>query len=98
MISIICVWIIFTFIFLGLSIYHFVLSKKKVAELNKTTMSSGRVEILGLDINKFANGVNSFVDDYNASTTKQNRIAAAGYLLAALVAIFSLVLGIVSNT
>ncbi len=61
-------------------------------------MSSGDVEILGLNIRKFVNDVNSFVDGYNDSTARQNRYAAFGYLLAAVVAIFSMVLGIISKT
>ncbi|MCJ7613600.1 hypothetical protein MUO71_02380 [Candidatus Bathyarchaeota archaeon] len=98
MTSISCVWIIFTLVFLGLSIFHFIESKRKVAEFNKTTIPSGDVEILGLNIRKFVNDVNSFVDGYNASTTRQNRYAAVGYLLAAVVAIFSMVLGIINKT
>ena len=97
MISISCVWLIFAFIFLGLSVFHFIRARKKVAELNEITMASGTIKVLGLDIRKFVNGVNSFVANYNKSTSKQNLFAGFGYLLAGLVAIFSMVLGLISK-
>lgn len=103
MTSISCVWIIFTLVFLGLSISHFVESKKNVSKFQVTKRaSSGKIQVLGLGIDEpltdFVEGVNSFVDSYNASTTRQNRYAAFGYLLAAVVAVFSMALGIISKT
>lgn len=98
MISISCVWLIFTIIFFGLSVFHFINAGKKVAELNEITMASGKIEMLGLDIRKFVNGVNSFVANYNKSTSNQNLFAGFGYLLAGLVAIFSIVLELISKT
>lgn len=103
--SISWIWIIFTFIFLGLSIFHFIQSGNKVAQfqISKRPLDDmGRAKILGADIDKplkdFAKDFNSFVDNYNKSTSIQNLIACIGYLIASFVSIFSMVLVLKSKT
>lgn len=95
-----CVWLIFTLIFIGLSIFHFIESKRKVAPFQVTKRSLDGVVTIGnegFDIDKplenFAKDFNKYLQNYNSSVSRQNLFAGFGYLLAALVAIFSMVLG-----
>lgn len=97
--SISWIWLIFTFIFVGLSCFHFIQSSNKIAsfKLAKKT-PGGTIKFFGEDkdepLNEFIRSVNSFVDNYNKSTSIQNLIAGAGYLVASFVSIFSMVLAI----
>lgn len=103
--SISCVWLIFTLIFIGLSIFHFIESKRKVApfQVSKRPLDGVvTIETGGSDIDKplkdFAKDFNKYLYYYNSSVSRQNLFAGFGYLLAALVAIFSMVLGLISKT
>jgi len=98
------IWIIFVLVFLGLSIFHFIQSGKKVThfKVSERPLTQLTVDIAGADIDKplkdFVNDFNSYIDNYNKLTAKQNRIAAFGYLLASIVAIFSLILVLINKT
>lgn len=95
--STIWVWIIFVFIFFGLSCFHFIQSGKKMNKFQapeRPLSDMGHITILGSDIDKplgnFIEGFNSYVDKYNKTSSSQNILAALGYLAAALTAFFSM--------
>ena len=102
--AVIIIWIIFALVFLGLSIFHFVQSGKRITQfqVSERPLIQGKVIVKGADIDKplkdFVNDFNSYIDNYNKLTAKQNRIAAFGYLLASIVAIFSLILVLINKT
>lgn len=99
------IWLIFTLIFLGLSIFHFVMSGKKVVQFQVTKRpldASVTIKTAGSGLDQpltdFAKDFNKYLDGYNKSTAWQNRFAAFGYLVAAAIAIFSMVLELKSKT
>ena len=90
------IWGIFTLIFLVLGSLHWRWSYRNVAHLQiKQSLPSGvevHIEMAGINFVQFADNFNSYIDDYNQSTKKQNRFQAFGYWVASLTAIVSLVL------
>jgi len=105
MTSISWIWLIFTIIFLGLSIFHFIKSRKKVAKFQLTERpgsESSRVIVQGLDIDKpledFTKDFNKYLDNYNKSTSRQNLLASFGYFAAATVAFISMLIELKCKT
>ena len=93
------IWIFFTLIFIMLSIIHFIKSGKKVSKFQaKGRPMDGNViiKVAGSELDEplrnFVADFNSYIDSYNNSTSIQNRMAAFGYIAAALVALLSLFL------
>ncbi len=98
------VWLIFALLFFILAYYHWRASKKifppfqppeipywKPTQPGAIPVNTG---IADADIKKafddFGGGFNSYIDDYNKSSRRQNTMQACGYLLASLTAIFSI--------
>jgi len=82
-----------------LSIIHFIKSGKKVSKFQaKGRPMDGNViiKVAGSELDEplrnFVADFNSYIDSYNNSTSIQNRMAAFGYIAAALVALLSLFL------
>lgn len=92
------IWIIFIIIFFILAIFHFKQAGKKINkfEVTKRPMRNGTVKIAGLDVDtpleNFAEDFNSYINNYNKLTKRQNIIQGIGYLIAMLVALFSMIL------
>jgi len=93
------IWLIFTIIFLGLSISHFIQSRKKVAKFQVTERpgsGSSQVKIQGLEtddpLRDFANDFNNYLDTYNKSTFLQNLHACIGYFAAAVIAFIAMLI------
>ena len=92
------IWLVFAIIFLCLSGVHFFQLGKKIApfQVSQRPLAQVTVKIAGADVDKplndFAEEFNKYLDSYNKSTSKQNRIAGIGYLVASIVSIFSMVL------
>ena len=93
------IWIIFTLIFIILSIFHFIKSGKKISKFQvreRPLSDIGTIKVLGSDVDEplrsFANDLNSYIDSYNNSTSMQNRIAAFSYIIAAIIAFLSFLL------
>ena len=96
------IWLIFALLFLFLAYYHWRLSKKifppfqppKIPYWEPTSGIPVNTGIADADIKKafdnFRDGFNSYINNYNKSSRRQNRIQACGYLLASLTAIFSI--------
>ncbi len=96
------IWLIFALLFLILACYHWRASKKNfppfhLPEIPYWKPTSGipvNTGILDADIKKtfdnFGDGFNSYIDEYNKSSGRQNKMQACGYLLASLTAIFSI--------
>ena len=94
-----CIWLFFTFVFVTLSIFHFIKSGKKVSKFQfkgRPMASSGSMTVLGADLDEplknFVEDLNSYIKNYNNSTSLQNRLAAFGYIAAAIIAFVSLLL------
>jgi len=93
------IWLIFVLLFISLGFFHLNASRKSISPFQLSERPFDKyvsAEIAGADIDKplkdFARDFNSYLGDYNKSSRKQNRIAASGYFLALLTAIFSMVL------
>ena len=96
------IWLIFALFFGLLAYYHWRLSKKffpqfQPPEIPYWEPTEGipiNTGILDRDIKKafddFSDGFNSYIKDYNESSARQNRAQAGGYLIASIMAIFSL--------
>ena len=98
------IWLIFALFFLLCAYYHWQLSKNifppfQLPEIpyweptgdNVVAVNTG---IADADIKKafdnFRDGFNSYIDDYNKSSSRQNKVQAYGYLIASFAAIFSI--------
>jgi len=91
------IWVIFAVFFGILSCSHFKASKTRVPPFELTTRPDagiGQAQILGADVDQiitdFAADFNRYLSTENEASTKGHRLAAGGYLLAALTALFSL--------
>ena len=93
-----CIWIIFTLIFISLAIFHFIESGKEISKfkISERPMRGVTIKIKGLELDEplinFITDFNSYIDNYNNSTSRQNRIAAFSFIVAALIALLSLFL------
>jgi len=90
------IWLIFAFLFLVLGCFHWRASGKIIPPFQVSGRPLDRqvtVKIAGADIDKplkdFAHDFNSYLDHYNKSSRRQNRIQAVGYFLASATALFS---------
>lgn len=100
------IWLIFALLFLYLAHYHWRVSKNifppfQLPEIPYWKPTRGipvNTGILDADIKKafdnFRDGFNSYIDDYNKSSGRQNKVQACGYLIASFAAIFSIFLTI----
>jgi hypothetical protein len=100
------IWLIFTISFLVLACFHWRASKKIIPPFQMSKRpynlpSSGvqvTINVAGADIDKpledFVGDFNSYLNYYNKSFRRQNRIQALGYLLASLTAVVSIFLTI----
>ncbi len=89
------IWLIFVIIFASFGIYHFIESTKDIPsiklELKKPVIGSVVGVSTGIGaVKKFAKEMSEYVDNYNKSSKRQNRIAALGYFAAALTALVSM--------
>ncbi len=93
------IWIVFTLIFIMLSIFHFINSGIKVSKFQVRGRPMGGnviMRIAGSELDEplrnFVADINSYIKSYNKSTSIQNRVAAFGYTIAALIAFLSFLL------
>jgi len=100
------IWLIFAALFITLAYFHWMASKKiipsfQISKRPYMQPSSGIqviAKVAGADIDKpledFVSDFNSYLDDYNKSSSRQHKIQAAGYCVASATAVFSFVLTI----
>jgi len=93
------IWLIFSILFLILGCFHWKASRKSIPPFQvseRPLAKQASVGILGADVDKplrdFAHDFNSYLDHYNKSSRRQNRIGACGYFLASAAALFSMFL------
>jgi hypothetical protein len=96
------IWFVFALIFSGLGVYHFGAASASISQFNIEDMQYGKgsVELekpsTGVDIEarlrKFYVDLNKYITTYNKSTRQQNVIAGIGYIVAAVTAIFAMVI------
>ena len=98
-INVFIIWFIFTILFFTLGFYHWNISKLTISHFKISERLYEEIittKVSGTDIDQpirdFVVDFNSYIDERNETSRKQNRIAALGYLGAALTAIFSMVL------
>jgi len=85
------IWIIFSFIFLCLTIFHFYRSAKKIEKpRNKAEIKTFNGVNLG--IHEFIEDFLKYLDTYDRDNRNQNLAAGFGYLLATITAIISIFL------
>ena len=81
-------WIIFSLIFLFLSLFHFVQSFKKIVKPeNKAKVKS--INGINLGISEFINDFGKYIDDLNTQSKIINIITAVGYFAAFLTSLIS---------
>lgn len=81
-------WIIFCIIFLGLSLFHFYLSRKKI----KTFESKAKIKSfngMNLGIAEFIEDFNNYVEKQNEQNKRINIATSVGYLAAFLTSVYS---------
>ena len=87
------IWLVLAILFISLGFFHLNASRKSVSPFQPSEEYAGLdIKLVGISIKSFVCELNSYIDHYNESTRRQNRIAAFGYFLASLTAIFSMVL------
>ena len=90
--SIFFIWLIFVCLFGYQAIWHY---KKVGKSFPLFTTEGGKVAAInGIQttenaFRKFVVDVNEYIKNYNESSSSQNKMAASGYFLAALTALFS---------
>jgi len=95
------IWLIFAALFLVLGVWH--LSESKSAtppfELTERAYAElGTVNMLGSDVDEkiedFVDDFNEYLSDQNKASKKVNQLAAFGFFVAALTALFSMFLAV----
>ena len=100
MIYLAIIWLVFATIFLALGCYHWTMASKSISHLQvKQLMPQGmkvQITMAGIDFTEFVDKFNRYIDYYNQTSKKQNKVQAIGYWVASIIAVFSFVLVIVS--
>ena len=93
-------WFVFAAVFLVLGLFHWKMAGKSISHLQvNQLMPQGitvQITMAGIDFNEFVDKFNRYIDYYNQTSKKQNKVQAIGYWLASIIAVFSFVLVIVS--
>ena len=90
------IWIIISFIFLSLAIYHFRISNSSIShfKLSERPAKNVQISLAGADVDKpirvFVADFNTFIDDLNKSNSRQNNISALSYFIAFITSLFSI--------
>lgn len=87
------IWIIFAALFLVLAVFHWHAALQDMPHLSAKP-TSGIVKIDGVPIaksgfEKFVHEFNSFIDQQNTSSRRQNTVAVIGYMVAFVTAVLS---------
>lgn len=87
------IWLVLAILFLILGSFHLNVSRKSVSPFQPSEEYTGiDIKLVGISTKGFVREFNSYLDHYNESTRRQNRIAAFGYFLASVTAFFSMYL------
>ncbi len=95
-------WFVFAAIFLALGCFHWKIAGKSISHLQVSANQQRRsgikasIQLVGIDFVEFVDKFNSYINYYNQTSKKQNRIQAIGYWVASLIAVFSFVLVMIS--
>lgn len=95
-------WFVFAIVFFVLGLFHWKMIGKSISylQVSQTKLSQSgikaQIHLVGIDFNEFVEKFNRYIDYYNQTSKKQNKVQAIGYLVASLIAVFSFVLVIVS--
>lgn len=93
-------WFVFAVVFLALGLFHWKMASKSISHLQvKQLMPQGmkvQITMAGIDFTEFVDKFNRYIDYYNQTSKKQNKVQAIGYWVASIIAVFSFVLVIVS--
>ena len=86
------IWLIFTFIFISLAIYHFYQAKFIIRRIeSKAGVKS--VNGVNLGIGEFISEFNGYIDKQNISNRRINIIQGIGYIGASATALLSFFIG-----
>ena len=98
-------WLIFALLFLVLAYHHWRASKNtfprlKLPEIPLWELSPGAIRVntgirdedMKAAFSNLEQGINSYIDNYNKTSARQNVAQAIGYVLASLTAIVSMFL------
>ena len=96
------IWFVFVLIFSGLGVYHFGAASASISLFNIEEMQHRKESVelekpsTGVDVDKrlhkFYVNLNKYITAYNKSMRQQNVIAGIGYVVAAVTAIFAMVI------
>lgn len=96
------IWFVFTLIFSGLGVYHFGAASASISQFNIEDIQYRKESVeleksstgVGIEtrLRKFYLDLNKYITAYNKSTRQQNVIAGIGYVVAAVTAVFAMVI------
>jgi len=96
------IWFVFALIFSGLGVYHFGAASASISQFNIEDMRYRKESVelekpsTGVDVDKrlhkFYVDLNKYITAYNKSMRQQNVIAGIGYVVAAVTAVFAMVI------
>ena len=96
------IWFVFVIMFSGLGVYHFGAASASINLFDIQEIQNKQEGIdlatpsTGVDVDtrlrKFTVDLNQYVTAYNKSTRQQNVIAGIGYVVAAVTAVFAMVI------
>lgn len=87
------IWLVLAILFISLGFFHLNASRKSISLFQLDEKYAGvDVTSAGISIKDFVCEFNSYLDYYNESTRRQNRIAAFGYFLASVTVFVSMYL------
>ena len=96
------IWFVFVLIFSGLGVYHFGAASASISQFNIEDMQYRKESVeleksstgVGIEsrLRKFCLDLNNYIAAYNKSTRQQNVIAGIGYVVAAMTAVFAMVI------
>ena len=82
------IWIIFSIIFIGLALFHFFQSRKKIKPIeSKAKVKS--INGLNLGIAEFIDDFNFYIGEINKQNKKMNIATSIGYFAAFLTSVYS---------
>jgi hypothetical protein len=97
-------WLLFALIFFLLTIFHVYESTRSIPHFrlkDRPGADIGSMTILGADIDEparqFQDELNSFLDEYNGASRKQNLLQAFGYILAVITSVVSMILELLAT-
>jgi hypothetical protein len=83
-------WLIFTVLFLFLSIDHYLASRKTFEKYKRDFGIAGSINSIPTGIPEFERHLNSYIDSMNNANNRNHKLSSLGYFIAGLTSAVSL--------